>query len=292
MSRLSADSDAGGEQLHSGRRTLAVLEAIAAQPHGVTPKQVSQTLKLHLSTCYRLLNTLLAAGYLVKSSDGHFTLGRRVAYLNNRYEASLRPNADARAFLHALQLATGETSMLCRLEADEVVTTAVVPGSRPGSHPGGYLGLSGPAHAFAAGRALLAGLPPAQREAAIARCETAPDLPWLPRVTPQALRDDLDHVRQQGYAVDAGEGNAADCCYAAPIHRVNGDAASVAVIAPCARLLKSESRVLTVLLEVARAIAALDPLPDAVADMAPTDVSQAAIDAAQAAIADAMSRVS
>ena len=195
MTDSGIENVASGEQLHSGRRTLAVLETIAAQPHGVTPKQVSQTLKLHLSTCYRLLNTLLAADYVVRSPHLLFTLGRRVAYLNDRYANSLRLRAEVRAFLHALQLATGETSMLFHLEDDAVVITAVVQGSRPGAHPGEYVGLAGPAHAFAAGRALLAGLPPAQREAAIARCELAPDLPWIPRVTPRALRDELENVR-------------------------------------------------------------------------------------------------
>ena len=293
MSRSSADSDAGGEQLHSGRRTLAVLEAIAAQPHGVTPKQVSQVLKLHLSTCYRLLNTLLAAGYVVKSPDGLFKLGRRVAYLNHRYQASVRPRTEVRAFLHALQLATGETAMLFRLEDTDMAIMAAVEGSRPGSHPGEYVGLAGPAHAFAGGRVLLAGLPTAQREAAIARCESSPDLPWLPRITPRALRGDLENVRLKGYAVDSGEGNAGVCCFAAPIRSVNGEAASIAVIAPCARLLKSEARVLPVLLEVARAIAALEPIPQpAAGELDEIDVPQATIEAAQAAIADAMSRVS
>lgn len=293
MTNPGSENDASGEQLHSGRRTLAVLEAIAAQPHGVTPKQVSQTLKLHLSTCYRLLNTLHAAGYVVRSPHGLFTLGRRVAYLNDRYAASLRPQAEVRAFLHALQLATGETSMLFHLEEDAVVITAVVQGSRPGAHPGEYVGLAGPAHAFAAGRALLAGLPPVQREAAIARCEASPDLPWIPRVTPRALRDELENVRQKGYAVDSGEGNVGVCCYAAPIPGVAGVTASIAVIGPCARLLKGEPRFLPVLLEVARAIAALEPLPHPEAgDLGSLDVPQATIEAAQATIADAMSRVS
>ena len=295
MTSWGAEIDAGGEQLHSGRRTLAVLETIAAQPRGVTPKQVSQTLKLHLSTCYRLLNTLLAAGYVVRSPEGLFTLGRRVAYLNHRYQASVRPRPEVLAFLHALQLATSETAILCRLEGDEVVVTALVEGSRPDSHPGLYIGLAGPAYAFAVGRILLAGLPAAQRDAAFRRSSAAPDLPWLPRANLRALHDDCTSIQQKGYAVDSGDGNAGVCCYAAPVRDRAGIAAAVGVIAPCARLRCDEARVLPVLLEVGRAISALlIALPEQEPGVPPetaATVSQVAIAAAQSTIADAMSRV-
>lgn len=285
-------NEAGRDQISSGRRTLAVLETLASQPGGVTPKQISKTLSLHLSTCYRLLNTLQAAGYVVRAPDGHFTLGRRVAYLNRRYEETVRPRAEILAFLHALQLATGETAMLLRLEDTEVVTVAIIEGSRPGAHPGNYIGLAGPAHAFAAGRVLLAGLPAALQEAAIRQAQVAPALPGTPQVSPQALRDDLAEIRKKGYAADDGSGGAGACCFAAPISGLTGAASAVAIVAPCARLRQAESRVLPVLLEVARVISALEMLPPLASDDTTIDtVSPDVIYAAQSLIADAMSNV-
>ena len=290
-------NEAGRDQISSDRRILSVLETIAAQPDGVTPKAVSQALRLHLSTCYRLLNTLRAAGYVVRAPNGHFSLGRRVAYLSHRYESALRPRPEALAFLHALQLATRETAMLCRLEDGDVVVTATVRGSRPGSHPDEYIGLAGPAYAFAAGRVLLAGLPAAQREAILARGQAAPDLPGLPRVSLQSLRDEISKVQQKGFAVDHGDGASGVCCYAAPIRDRAGVTAAVATVAPCARLRPDEPRVLPILLETARAISTmLRSLPAhqpgaALYDHAAGAVSQVAIETAQAAIADAMSRV-
>lgn len=297
MTTREAEIGSGGEQLHSGRRVLAVLETIAAQPAGVTPKAISQALQLHLSTCYRLLNTLVAAGYVIRAPSGLYFLGRRVAYLNHRYEASVRPRAEVLAFLHALQLATGETAMLFRLEGNEVVTTAIVEGSRADSHPGEYIGLAGPAYAFAAGRALLAGLPAPQREAIIASYQATPALPWLLPIAPQALRDDLVSIQHKGYAVDHGDGDSGVCCLAAPVRDTTGVVATAAIIAPCARLRGHETRTLPILLEVARAMSALlSALPvqepgTASFDPPAGSVSQAAIEAAQAAIADAMSRV-
>ena len=292
MTTAGMGKDPIGEQLHAGRRILAVLEILATQPRGVTPKDLSRALQLHLSTCYRLLNTLVASGYAVRAANGHFTLGRRVAYLNHRYEEAVRPTTEVLAFLHALQLASGETALLFRLEDHEVVTTAIVEGNRPGSHPGAYVGLSGPAHAFAAGRVLLAGLPAAQRDTAISRCLESPTLPWIPMVTEKALRDDLTRITRQGYARDDGDGGAGVCCLAAPLRWAEGVPAAVAVVAPCPRLLAEESRTLPVLLEVARAMSSLQSLPACgSASMTTHRVAQAAIEAAQADIASAISRV-
>lgn len=291
MTTSGFSNEAGRDQISSGRRTLAVLETLASQQSGMTPKQISRTLGLHLSTCYRLLNTLQAAGYVARAPNGHFTLGRRVAYLNHRYEAVVRPRAEILAFLHALQLATGETAMLLRLEDDDVVIVATVEGSRPGAHPGDYVGLAGPAYAFAAGRVLLAGLPAARQEAAITQVLATPALPWLPRVTPQAMRDDLANIRHKGYAADNDNGGAGVCCLAAPVICSGETPLAVAVIAPYSRLRLEESRVLPVLLEVARAIGALGSLPPAWSDASGDKVSREAIEAAQAAIADAMSSV-
>jgi len=297
MASTGTEQDEGSDQLHSGRRVLAVLEAIAARPRGVTPKELSKALKLHLSTCYRLLNTLLAAGYVVRSPDSLFHLGQRVAYLNHRYLASIRPRPEVLAFLHALQMATGETAMLMRLEGDDAVATAFAAGTRVGAHPAEYAGIAGPAYALAAGRVLLAWLPEARQEAYLARFDSSPPLPWFPQVPSEDLRGDLARIRQLGYAIDRGEGNPNVCCIAAPIHDRAGVNTSIATIAPCARLMRDEAQVRPVLIEVARAISGvLTTLPQSgeeghPVDLAPEAVTQAAIEAALATVSDAMSRV-
>ena len=297
MASTGTEQVEGSDQLHSGRRVLAVLEAIAARPHGATPKELSKALKLHLSTCYRLLNTLLATGYVARSSDGLFHLGRRLAYLNHRYQASIRPRPEVLALLHALQMATGETAMLMRLEGDDAVATAIVGGTRANAHPGEYVGIAGPAYALAAGRVLLAWLPKAQQEAYLARCDASPPMPWFPRMEADALRQEFTRIRQMGYALDRGDGNPNVCCLAAPIQDRSGVTLSVATIAPCPRLLRDETQVRPVLIGVAHAISdVLAALPASSeggdpSDLAPEAVTQAAIEAALATVSDAMSRV-
>lgn len=296
MATRQAENAAGADRLHSGRRALAVLEIIATRPDGATPKDVSQALGLHLSTCYRLLNTLAAAGYAFRSPEtGLFHLGRRLAYLNHCYQASLNPRPEVLAFLHALQRATGETAMLCRLEGDDVVITAVVEGNRPGAHPARYSGMAGPAHSVAVGRCLLAWLPPVQREAYLARCASIAALPWLPQANPDTLRDDLEQIRQTGYAVDRGENNPEVCCVAAPVRDDSGASIAVAIVGPCVRLRREEAAMTAMVIEVARTISALlKTLPerDGAATWEEESVSRDAIEEALATVAAAMSRVS
>src|SRR5215211_6745044 len=96
MATRSGDSASETVHTRSVHRALGVLEALAARPSGATPKELSQVLGIHLSTSYRLLNTLAAAGYVVRSPrTGLFRLGPRVAYLHHGYLAALSPADDA-----------------------------------------------------------------------------------------------------------------------------------------------------------------------------------------------------
>lgn len=51
------------------RRGLLILELLAGEPEGLLAKTVNFRTGLNLSTCYHLLNTLVAAGYVVKLPD-------------------------------------------------------------------------------------------------------------------------------------------------------------------------------------------------------------------------------
>lgn len=297
MMTSGAASEPESEQLQTLRRGLAVLEALAARPRGATPKELSQALGVHLSTTYRVLNTLVASGYVARcDGSGLFRLGARVAFLNHGYLLAASPPPGVVPFVHALQLATGETSMFTHLEGDNLVAVAVAAGSRPGSYPPGYIGIAGPAHSVAAGRVLLALLPPAQRAAYVARQLAAPPV-LFPLVNPQAFLVELESIRRDGYALDRGEDNPAACCVAAAVTGPDGVVGSVAVLGPCTRVRREEEALIPIVLEVAQSIGALqksavtydERLPPA--RLEPEEALQAAIEAALATLAETMSRV-
>lgn len=285
------------DRLHSVKRALAALEALATRPDGATPKELSQALGLHLSTCYRLLNTLVDAGYVIRCSGGGlFRLGPRIAYINHGYLAGVRPPPGAMPFAQALSLATGETAMLNQLLGDEVVISAAVPGSRPGAQPPDYVGVSIPAHLLATGKVLLARLSEGQLDAYLARQAERPASPFPVR-NPDALRAELRRVREHGYAVDRGESHPANCCAAAPLASRNGAASTaLAVVAPCARFLREEPALVAAVLAAARAIDTLQMPPpletgSAIGHDSPEAAARASIDAAIAAALEALSRV-
>lgn len=299
MATRNGGSEGDSDRLHSVRRALALLEALAARPDGATPKELSQALELHLSTCYRLLNTLASAGYAAHgASTGLFRLGPRIAYLHNGYLAAQQPHPATLPFVHALQLATGETAMFTHLQDDDVVVTATVAGSKPDSFPPGYAGMAVPAHVLAAGRVLLAGLPAAQLEAYLARRVTAPGMPPFPSTTPAALREELARIRLAGYAVDWGEGNPDVCCIAAPVSDGNRLIGSISTVAPCTRFRREEPALVAIVLEIARTIGTLltgDPVRVEQAARGhgnAGDAAQVEIAAQLEGVAEAMSRVS
>lgn len=66
----------------SVRRALAILEAVAQLGPGATARQVAELSGTPASTAYRLLNLLVADGYLVRIEDlSGFALGRRTREL-------------------------------------------------------------------------------------------------------------------------------------------------------------------------------------------------------------------
>ncbi len=286
------------DRLQSVRRAFAVLETLAARPRGITPKEISHGLGLHLSTSYRLLNTLVAAGYAVRCADsGLFRLGPRVEYLHHGYLQALSPPAGSLPFVHALQLATGDTAMLNQLEGDDVVVTAVVPGNRSVALTPLYIGMGAPAHTAAAGRILLAWLPAAELEAYLARRAAAPDSPY-PLTSPTALRAELERIRTAGYALDRGEGHPEVCCVAAPVSDLSGTVmASICLMVSSTRLKREEPALIAAVLTVAQAIGILQTtisLPDGQGNGVldePDEATQAEVEAVLATMAEVMSRV-
>jgi DNA-binding IclR family transcriptional regulator len=284
------------DRLQSVQRALGVLEALAVRPSGATPKQLSQALDLHLSTCYRLLNTLVSAGYATRlPGSGLFRLGPRVAYLNHHFVAATRPPAAVVSFVHALQLATGETTMFAELDGDDIVATEIVLGSRPAALPG-YVGFSAPAHLTVSGRSLLAWLTPAQIEGYIDRQANSSASPF-PLTSPGRLRTELNQIRHAGYAVDRCEGHPDVGRIAAPVLNQDHVVGSVCIVAPCARFRKEEANLITVILAGARAMSDLltessQPTGPANSELPePEAATQAAIEAVLAMVTESMSRV-
>ncbi len=127
---------------------------------GLTPKAISLKLDLHLSTCYHLVNTLVATGFLQRRPDTQaYVLGAKIAHLNSAFLEALEVLPVLQAHAQTLHDTTGETAYLGQWQ-DDVVISAIVKGTQPVRVQSLYVGYRGNAHAMALDKVLLAYLPP------------------------------------------------------------------------------------------------------------------------------------
>src|SRR5579862_4828256 len=137
-------------------RSLDILEALAAERElGVV--EIAARTGLRPSTVHRLLATLVARGYAAQSRpSGRYVLGYRLAELAGVLgERSERLRALARPHLALIREATGESANLSVLAPPDAVYIDHVDGTRA-VRMTARIGAAVPAHASAAGKAMLA----------------------------------------------------------------------------------------------------------------------------------------
>jgi DNA-binding IclR family transcriptional regulator len=208
--------------LHSVERALRALELVARTGDGITAKAVARRLGCTLSTSYNVLNTLVAAGYLVRLPDARgYGLGYQVADLAEVLWDELRVTSDVRNVVTRLHVEADAAAYLAVYrDADVVVGYVADSASRPRVPPLD-VGYAQGAHATAYGKVLLAALPPERRRAVLDRT----GLPAYTRNTicdPRRLHAELDALRDAAVAVQVEEYRAGIACLAAPVRRPDG----------------------------------------------------------------------
>jgi DNA-binding IclR family transcriptional regulator len=193
--------------LESGRvqsldRAVGLLNAIAAAAPGGRPVvELAEECGLNRATAWRLLATLEHHGMVERDSvSNRYSIGLGIARLAGSAGVSGLVRR-ARPTLEWVCVETGETANLAvpqRLGlayVDEVAPSAVLTARWLGSHV--------PVHATSAGKAFLAWL--VDDEIASILSVPLAEYTETTRTDRRALRAELADVRDQGYAVSAGE---------------------------------------------------------------------------------------
>ncbi len=258
MKQLS-DNDKPPTTLQTVERALAFLETVAQARRPPRLKDVAQALGINVTTSYHLLNTLQMAGYLTRDTDGTLRIGGRTAILYQGLVRNFALGRELAPVIEELSGSTGETSYIAALNSEKVIIQAVVEGDQAVRVTGLYVGFSGSEHIRASGKAVLAHLPDEQRDAALRNC--------MPGASAHELKSaiqELNKVREQGWAQDDGHFQEGVCCIAAPFFGSGGSVAgSVAVSVPAARFSVARERITGEVLRSARQasqIASHDPL--------------------------------
>ncbi len=213
--RVTATDD-GQPLLNSLDKGLRVVEALAQSRSGSeTLTSLSRTLGMHRTTVFRMLSTLRARGYVTRESDGdRYRLGVRVLTLAGAVLDDLDIRQVARPSLEALREDAHELVFLSVFDCGEVVTVDRLESDQPLTLRA-HIGSRRPAHCTAAGKAFLAVLPPAGLDAIL----RMPLASFTPRTITHRdqLKQQLDEIRQRGFAWDDEEYFDGVRCVAAPV---------------------------------------------------------------------------
>lgn len=243
-------------------RVIALLELIAGQDQPVTLPGLVQATGLPKPTLHRMVQSLEAAGLLVRDGDGrHYLTGARLHKLAENLLLNATHGGARHAVLRHLVDQLGESCNITALSRDEVIYLDRVETPEPLRfylRPGSRV----PVHCSASGKIFLSQMSAAQRERLL---EHAP----LGRYTPKTMVDtgelaaEFDRVLDDGYALDNEEFLPGLVCVAVAVPAAQGRSnMAVAVQAPAMRLsVEQAHEVLPALREAADSLSRLAESP-------------------------------
>jgi len=221
---VSGPTERDGAFVQSLERGLLVIRALnAPEPRALS--DVARATSISRAAARRFLLTLEQLGY-VRQTSGRFALTPRVLELGYAYLSSLTLPEVAQPHLQRLVEQVQESSSVSVLDGDDVVYVARVPTRRIMSVTIS-VGTRFPAYATSMGRVLLAGLPDDEVDATLARADLR-ELTARTITSVDDLRDEIERVRRQGYAIVDEELEAGLRSIAAPVRDAAG-AVSAAV---------------------------------------------------------------
>ncbi|WP_246110233.1 IclR family transcriptional regulator [Saccharopolyspora dendranthemae] len=183
-------------------RAVALLNAVSASSPGGRPAaELAADCDLNRATAWRLLATLEHHGLIERDPvTNRYAIGFAVSRMAATAGVDVLVRR-AHDVLERLSLQTSETANLAVVQrlgltyVDEVVPPVVLSAR--------WLGRQVPIHATSAGKAFLAWLSEDEVEAILA--SPLPEYTPTTRTDRDALRTDLEEVREQGYSVSVGE---------------------------------------------------------------------------------------
>lgn len=214
-------------------KALHVIETLANAKGPLKASTLSELTDIPRSTIYRFLRTLMEAGYVDDLENGTYQLNTSILKVGRGVLDQLEIYKVAKPVLRELRRKTGETSLLAIREDLNIF------------HLGKYetkhsvrthyrMGTMGHMHSTALGKAILAYSN--EREQLLQKIELEPLTPNT-ITTKKQLREELEIVRDQGYALDDQENEEDIRSVAAPIiDHMDEVVAALGVSGPAYRL--------------------------------------------------------
>lgn len=220
-------------------RALAVLRCLGGASGGLTLSEIAERLGLSVNFVYRVSQSLVAHGYVVRDAEKRFSIGAQMLSLCQPVVDDVPLAEAALPGMRWLSEQTGEAAHLGIISGHEGIVLERVIGKALIKF---YVerGTRFPLHTSGPGKVMLAFMPEAERDEIIAGMKFERFQPWTISNRKDFVKC-LDDVRKKGWAVDAGEHLEGHHCLGAPIFDMEGNAiASLWITGPSQRL--SEER--------------------------------------------------
>lgn len=216
-------------------RALVLLTRLADHD-GLSLTEAAQAADLSPATCYRMLTTLAAHGFVANDeAEGRWRIGVGLYRAGSAFARHTKVVDVSRPAMRMVMEATGETANLgIEQDGDVVVISQIETHAairaffRPGTR--------GVIHASGIGKALLAAFP-ADRTVAILKRKPLTALTHRTITEPARLTQELALIRARGWSLDDEEAAVGMRCIAAAIYNMHGEAvAGVSISGPSVRM--------------------------------------------------------
>jgi IclR family acetate operon transcriptional repressor len=223
-------------QVQSLVRALHIMNVLAEEETGVTLTGIARRVEIPISTTHRLLTTLQQERFVrFENEHNYWFIGAQCFMVGSAFVRSRDLVSISRPYMRRLMEESNETVNLAVEEQGEAVYLAQVECRelmRAIARPGGRVAL----HSSGVGKALLSAMAEKEIEAIIAKHGMA-------RATdrtigkPGALQNEMENIRNSGYAFDNEEHAIGLRCIASVIHDEFGrPMAAISVSGPRARI--------------------------------------------------------
>jgi IclR family KDG regulon transcriptional repressor len=219
-------------------KVLDILEHLGGVQGAVSVSDLARATGLNVSTAFRLLQTLMARGYVEQErhNRGYF-LGPRIFQMGSAYLQGSDLASIARPHLEALRDAVGETAYLVMFSQGEIVQLCKADGKQAVSAAIRSM-VREPAYCTATGKVLLSALGAQEFDKYVQGVDLQPFTPQT--LTSKAeLRREIGRVRENGFALDNEEFVPNLCCVSIPVTNGGAPVAAMSIAMPKMRFRKA-----------------------------------------------------
>lgn len=207
--------------IHSLAKGIRILELLS-ENNDLSVTQVAKRMNMNRASSHRFLATLKELGYADKDESSRYYLTSKVIELGTKVLDRFEFRKIAHPFLQAVASKFNETINLGFFNGNQVITIDKINSTEILRMDAGIGGRE-PAYCTSLGKAILAYLPENQLKEYLKAIALTPYTPNTV-TSKKKLKEELIHIRENGYAIDNEELSVGLRCVGAPVFDHSGQA--------------------------------------------------------------------